>query len=185
MKTTKSLILALIFTLISTPVMPKSITKREVFKNSIAVISKMIKAVQPDLKDKKRNEIAKALYVASKKYTVDPKIMIAIIATESNFNNAAVSVSGDISLAQINTKVWDVEFDRLGLGKLDKKMLKKDEAYALNKMGKILSILKARHAKKDSKWYAIYHSKTKKFKNQYEGKVQTHLRMIASVSENY
>ena len=66
---------------------------------------------------------------------------------------------------------------------MDKKMLKKDEAYALNKMGKILSILKARHAKKDAKWYAIYHSKTKKFKNLYDGKVQNQLRMIASVSE--
>ncbi|MBY0414864.1 MAG: transglycosylase SLT domain-containing protein [Bdellovibrionales bacterium] len=185
MKTTKTLILALIFSLISMPVMPKSIGRRKVLGHNIAMISKMIKAVQPDLKDKKREEIAKALYVASKKYSVDPKIMIAIIATESNFNNAAVSVSGDISLAQINTKVWDVEFDRLGLGKLDKKMLKKDESYALNKMGKILSILQARHAKKDSKWYAIYHSKTKKFKNQYEGKVQTRLRMIASVSENF
>ena len=183
MKTTKTLIITLIFSLFSTSAMPKNIYRKNVPKNNIAMISKMIKAVQPNLKEAKRNQIAKGIFVASKKYSVDPKIMIAIIATESNFNNAAVSVSGDISLAQINTKVWDVEFNRLGVEKMDKKMLKKDEAYALNKMGKILSILKARHAKKDAKWYAIYHSKTKKFKNLYDGKVQNQLRMIASVSE--
>jgi hypothetical protein len=183
MKTAKTLILTLILSLISTPVMTKTIYKRKVSAVNVAMISKMIKAVQPDLKQQKRDQISKALFQTSKKYNIDPKIMIAIIATESNFNNAAVSVSGDISLAQINTKVWDVEFNRLGLGKIDKKLLKKDEAYALNKMGKILSILQARHSKKDAKWYAIYHSRTKKFKNQYEGKVDTRLRMIASVSE--
>jgi hypothetical protein len=183
MKTTKTLILTIILSMISTPVMPKSITAANPISRKIASISKMIKAVQPDLNDKKREQIAKALYQTSKKYEVDPKLMVAIIATESNFNNAAVSVSGDLSLAQINTKVWDVEFDRLGLGKIDKKLLKKDEAYALNKMGKILSILKARHSKKDTKWYAIYHSRTKKYKNEYQGKVETRLRMIASINQ--
>lgn len=182
MKTTKTLILALIFSLISTPVMPKSFSKAEISRYNIAVISKMIKTVQPELQEKKRNQIALALYQTSKKYAIEPKIMVAIISTESNFDNSAVSVSGDLSLAQINTKVWDAEFERLGLGKIDKKLLKADESYALNKMGKILSILKNRHAKKDAKWYAVYHSRTKKFKNAYDGKVQTRLRMIASVS---
>ncbi len=182
MKTTKTLILALIFSLISTPVMPKSFTKAEISRYNIAVISKMIQTVQPELQEKKRNQIALALYQTSKKYAIEPKIMVAIISTESNFDNSAVSVSGDLSLAQINTKVWDAEFERLGLGKIDKKLLKADESYALNKMGKILSILKTRHAKKDAKWYAVYHSRTKKYKNAYDGKVQTRLRMIASVS---
>ncbi|AUN99769.1 hypothetical protein DOM21_01950 [Bacteriovorax stolpii] len=182
MKTTKTLILTLILSLISTNVMPKSFTKAEIRAYNIATISKMIEVVEPKVNAKKREEIALALYQTTKKYAIDPKIMVAIISTESNFNNAAVSVSGDLSLAQINTKVWDAEFERLGLGKIDKKLLKADESYALNKMGKILSILKNRHAKKDAKWYAVYHSKTKKFKNAYDGKVQTRLRMIASVS---
>lgn len=182
MKTTKTLILTLILSLFSTPVMPKSFTKAEIYRYNIAVISKMIQVVQPELKEKKRNQIALALYQTSKKYAIDPKIMVAIISTESNFDNSAVSVSGDLSLAQINTKVWDAEFLRLGLGKIDKKLLRADESYALNKMGKILSILKTRHAKKDAKWYAVYHSRTKKHKNVYDGKVQSRLRMIASVS---
>ena len=182
MKTTKSLILALIISLISTNVMPKSFTKAEISAYNIAVISKMIEAVQPNLNEKKRKQISLALYQTSKKFAVDPKIMVAIISTESGFDNAAVSVSGDLSLAQINTKVWDVEFQRLGLGKIDKKLLKADESYALEKMGKILSLLKNRHAKKDAKWYAIYHSRTKKFKNIYDGKIQERFRTIASVS---
>jgi hypothetical protein len=182
MKTTKTIILTLILSMISTNVMPKSFTKAEIYKYNTMVISKMIQAVQPQMNEKKRDQVALALYQSSKKYAVDPKLMVAIISTESDFNNAAVSVSGDLSLAQINTKVWDVEFNRLGLGKIDKKLLKKDEAYALNKMGKILSILKKRHEKKDSKWYATYHSRTKKFKNAYDGKVQIKLRMIASVA---
>jgi hypothetical protein len=182
MKTLKLLTLTLILALFSAEVMPKSYTKAEIYQFNVSVINKMIKTVQPDIDDKKCKKIAIALYQTSRKYGVDPKIMIAIIATESNFNNSVVSSSGDLSLAQINTKVWDMEFARLGLDKINEKLLKKDEAYALNKMGKILSILKARHAKKDAKWYAIYHSKTKKHKERYDGKVQSHLRSIASIT---
>ena len=182
MKTTTTLILAVIFSLISTPVMPKGFTKAEITQYNTMIISKMIQVVEPGLDKDKREKIASALYQTSKKYAVDPKIMVAIISTESNFNNDAVSTSGDISLAQINTKVWDLEFARLGLHKINMKLLKKDEAYALNKMGTILSILQKRHGKKDSKWYAIYHSKTKKYKELYDTKVQSRLRMIASVS---
>ena len=185
MKTTKTIILTLILSMISTNVMPKSFTKAEIYKYNTSVIAEMIKVVQPKMNEKKRKQVSLALYQAAKKYSVDPKIMVAIISTESDFNNAAVSVSGDLSLAQINTKVWNAEFTRLGLAQINTKLLKKDEAYALNKMGKILSILKTRHAKKDSKWYAIYHSRTKKFKNAYDGKVQNKLRMIASVANNF
>lgn len=184
MKNTKILILTFILSMISTNVMSKSLKKSEINKHNIGMIADMIKVVQPRLSMKSRKKIAHDLYKVSKKYAVDPKLMVAIISTESDFNNSAVSSTGDISLAQINTKVWNAEFSRLGLAKMNIKLLKKNESYALNKMGKILSILKNRHAKKDTKWYAIYHSKTKKFKNAYDGKLQNKLRMIASVSSN-
>ena len=182
MKTIKLLFLTLFLAVFSTQAMPKGYSKKEIHQFNISTINKMIKTVQSDIDDKKCKKIALALYQTSRMYGVDPKIMIAIIATESNFNNDVVSSSGDLSLAQINTKVWDLEFTRLGLGKINEKLLKKDEVYALNKMGKILSILKARHAKTDIKWYAIYHSKTKKHKDRYDGKVQSHLRTIASMT---
>ena len=146
------------------------------------LISQMIGAVSPELNYKKRDRIAMSLYQASKKYAVDPKIMIAIIDTESDFYQDRVSSTGDLSLAQINTEIWNKEFVRMGLDKINVKLLKKDEAYALGKMGTILSILKTRHAHNDSKWYARYHSQTKSLKNIYDQKVQVRLRKIASVT---
>lgn len=146
------------------------------------LISQMIGSVSPELNQKKRDRVAMSLYQASKKYAIDPKIMIAIIDTESDFIQGAVSSTGDLSMAQINIEIWNKEFIRMGLDKIDKKLLKKDEAYALGKMGKILNILKKRHARNDTKWYARYHSHTKSLKNLYDKKVQKRLRAIASVT---
>jgi hypothetical protein len=70
----------------------------------------------------------------------------------------------------------------MGLSRLNKKKLKKDESYALNKMAEILSILKNRYAKIDQHWYARYHSQTLKYKNIYGLKVRQRMKRIASVS---
>lgn len=168
--------------ILSTTAQPLSFSKKDVDANHIALIAKMIKTVQPDLKEINANRIAKSLYNTTKKYKVDPKLMIAIIGTESDFVNTKVSTTGDLSLAQINTEVWNKEFVRLGLNQLNPKLLKKDEAYALGKMAEILNIIKARHGKKDSKWFARYHSHTKKFKDIYSIKVEKRMRMIASIN---
>lgn len=164
------------------PAMPKSFTKNELRNYNLKLISKMIESVSPELDKKKRANIAVSLYGASRKYEIDPKVMIAIIDTESDFKQEAVSSTGDVSLAQINTEIWNKEFTRMGLDKINKKLLKKDAAYALEKMGKILNILKTRHVKKDNKWYARYHSTTTKYKNMYDAKVQVKMRKIASVT---
>lgn len=179
----KTIITTFILTLIlSTTAQPLSFSKKNIDTNHTRMISRMIKVVQPDLKESSRNRIAKSLYSTTKKYKVDPKLMIAIIGTESDFVNSKVSTTGDLSMAQINAEVWNKEFDRLGLKKLNVKRLKKDEAYALNKMAEILNIIKARHSKKDSKWFARYHSHTKKFKDLYSVKVEKRMRMIASIN---
>lgn len=169
-------------TLFSTAAMPKSFTATDVTRNNVNLISKMIKVVQPELVNKDRNRIAYSLYLTTKKYNIDPKLMIAIIGTESDFVNSKVSTTGDLSLAQINTEIWNKEFVRLGLDKLNPKRLKKDENYALSKMAEILTILKKRHAKNDSQWFARYHSHTKKYKNLYSIKVEKRMRMIASIN---
>jgi hypothetical protein len=49
-------------------------------------------------------------------------------------------------------------------------------------MAEILTILKVRHGKNDSKWFARYHSQTKKYKNMYSIKVEKRMRMIASIN---
>jgi hypothetical protein len=182
MKTTILLLTFIITSTFSLPAMPKSFTKNELRNYNLKLISKMIESVTPELDKKKRANIAVSLYGASRKYAIDPKVMIAIIDTESDFYQERVSSTGDVSLAQINTEIWNKEFTRMGLDKINKKLLKKDAAYALEKMGKILNILKTRHAKTDSKWYATYHSTTKKYKNMYDAKVQTKMRKIASVT---
>ena len=181
MKTTilSTLIAALLF---STTAQSVSLSKVQVANMHTRLIAKMIHAIQPELKESAKNRIAKSLYSTTKKYKVDPKLMVAIIGTESDFVNEKVSTTGDISLAQINTAVWNKEFVRLGLDKLNPKLLKKNEAYALNKMAEILNILKARHAKKDSKWFARYHSQTKKYKNIYSIKVEKRLKMLVSIN---
>jgi hypothetical protein len=182
MKIQKIIMTIIFISLISTSTWSKNFGVNDVARNKVNLISKMIKKIQPMLDKNDRNRIAYSLYVTSKKYKIDPKLMIAIIGTESDFKNEKVSTTGDLSLAQINTAVWNKEFLRLGLDKLNPKRLKKDENYALSKMAVILNILKARHAKNDTQWFARYHSQTKKYKNLYSLKVEKRMRMIASVN---
>lgn len=159
-----------------------SFGRKDIEANHIFLISKMIKIVQPDLKKVNRNRIAKSIYLITKNYKVDPKLMVAIIGTESSFVNSKISETGDLSIAQINTRVWNKEFNRLGISSLDPKLLKRDEAYALKEMAVILNIIKARHAKTDHKWFARYHSHTKKYKDRYVIKVEKRMKMIASIN---
>ena len=168
--------------ILSTTAQPLSLSKSENDAIHIKVIAKMINMIQPELNESAKNRIAKSLYNTTQKYKVDPKLMIAIIGTESDFVNSKVSTTGDLSLAQINTEIWNKEFERLGLNKLNPKLLQKDEVYALSKMAEILNILKVRHQKNDSRWFARYHSHTKKFKNLYSIKVEKRMRMIASIN---
>lgn len=125
--------------------------------------------------------IARAIDAASRKYNISPDIFVSIIKTESNFNQAAVSVSGDISIAQINVKVWNKEFKRMKLSLIDAKKLKKSPVYAINVMGRILTIMHDRYSKKDTRWFARYHSNTQKHKLEYLSKLRIHSRMFASI----
>jgi hypothetical protein len=160
---------------------PKSYTDNEIKAIHSKIIEKMIKKIKPQLDVKKRVILANYLFRSSKKYKIDPKIMVAIIDTESDFDNTKISNTGDLSLAQINTQVWNKELARLKLPTIDPKRLLKDEKYALNQMGRILSILQTRHAEKDKKWFARYHSRTQKYKQVYSKKVESRMRMIASI----
>lgn len=182
MKNTILMTLIICSILTSTVAMPKGLSSAEAVRNQVNTISKMIKALQPELDKTNRNRIAYSLYLTTKRYKIDPKLMIAIIGTESDFRNEMISTTGDLSMAQINAKVWNKEFTRIGRASLNPKRLKKDEGYALSKMAEILIILKERHAKKDDKWFARYHSQTKKFKNLYSAKVEKRLRIIASIN---
>jgi len=185
MKTLKTLIIA---TLLVLPVLAGSKAKNAKMSSTelsnsrkIAQIAKMVKTLAPTIKESKKMNISRAIFNSSKKYGIDAKIMLAIIATESSFRSEVVSSSGDISVAQINVKVWEKEFIRLKLGSIDRKRLVNCDDYAITQMTKILSVIKKRHSKKDPQWFARYHSGTKKYKRVYKEKVQDRMRMIASI----
>ena len=97
----------------------------------------------------------------------------------NNFDQSAISSTGDYSLAQINYKVWKKELASKGV-KLDFKKLKTNHAYALEKIAIILKILKDRHSEKDQQWYGRYHSNTKKYKIRYLKKVNQQLAKLTS-----
>lgn len=149
-------------------------------------------AATPDFK--KVKEVAQALaphatdiehyawwvHSYSKKYNLDPFLVLAIIKVESDFNQKAISSTGDYSIAQINYKVWEKELKRKGI-KLNYYKLKTNYAYALEMMGYILKTLKDNYGKKDSKWYARYHSNTKKHKLAYYQRINKQLVKIRNI----
>ena len=55
-----------------------------------------------------------------------------------------------------------------------------DQAYAMETMARILSIIKNRHAKKDRRWYARYHSNTTKYKHDYLRKIEIRMKLLAA-----
>lgn len=156
--------------------------KNDLVSRNKEMLSKMIKKIQPNLSVQKTNKLAAKIYDNSIEFGVDPKIVIAILATESNFRNNVVSHTGDISMAQINEKIWNHEFTRMGQAKLDAHLMKHNENYVIYKMTKILSILKSRYQKKDPHWYASYHSQTKEFKDIYVQKLKRHFKQMHLVA---
>lgn len=146
--------------------------------NNPPVIAKMISVLKPNFSLEKRNEVATKISHALKKYKIEPQIVVAIIDAESDFNHAMVSSTGDLSMAQVNVDIWNKEFARMNLNLIEPEKLKADEAYSLEVMAQILSILKSRYEKKDRRWYARYHSKTKKHKREYLSKLNTRMKLL-------
>ena len=146
--------------------------------NKSPVIAKMISVLNPEFSSAKSNEVAVKIHQAFAKYKIEPQIIVAIIDTESNFNHELVSSSGDLSMAQVNVEVWNKEFMRMNLNLIEASKLKIDQAYSLEVMAQILQILKNRYEKKDRRWYARYHSKTKKHKREYLTKLEFRLKLL-------
>ena len=148
--------------------------------NEAPLISQMISIVQPELEVNARNKIANDIHHAIKKHKVEPQIIVALIDTESNFQYNKVSSTGDLSLGQVNVEVWNEEFKRMKLPLIQKELLViEDQGYAMEKMAQILKILKSRHAKKDRRWYARYHSNTTKYKLDYLRKIEVRMKMLS------
>lgn len=146
--------------------------------NKTPVIASMISTLKPGLTEAYRNEVASNIQQALKKYKIRPQIVLAIIDTESDFNQDAVSSTGDISMAQINVEVWNREFERMNAELIDAERLKEDKTYTMEQMGRILLLLKKRYEKVDRRWYARYHSGTKKHKHAYLTKLERRMKKL-------
>jgi soluble lytic murein transglycosylase-like protein len=116
------------------------------------------------------HQIARSTIKYSIRKNIDPVIVLAIMNQESTFNQLAVSRSGDISVAQINLKVWGKYFKKQNKFK-NKKDIIKNIDLSIDLMTDILRI-NQKNKKNDIHWFALYHSKTKKHKNEYIHKVK-------------
>ncbi len=155
---------------------------REDIPNRPPVIAKMISALNPGMNSAERQDVAIKIHHVLNKHKIAPQIVVAIIDTESSFNQDAVSSSGDLSMAQVNVEVWNKEFERMNLELIDIERVKVDKVYSLEKMAQILEILKKRYEKKDRRWYARYHSKTKKYKRLYLAKLESRMKRLEKLN---
>jgi hypothetical protein len=150
--------------------------------NDTLIISEMIGTVQPELDPTDRFKFANNIQASIAKHKVEPQIMVALIDTESDFQYTKISDTGDLSLGQVNVEVWNKEFDRLKIPLIKREdLLRQDQSYAMDVMGRILAILKKRHGKKDRRWYARYHSNTTKYKLDYLRKIEIRMQMLSQI----
>jgi hypothetical protein len=179
----KKLKIALVVALLILPVVTqkdyKFDTERKEFNEKIVEVKKKVSRLAPHLSEERQMRVAAAIESNSKKYDIPKKVLLSIIKIESNFRSNAVSPTGDYSIVQINLKIWDKEFARLGLSKIDRVKLINSDEYAIGKMCKILNIIKAR-SPRDPKWYARYHSNTPEFNEIYKLKIDKVMQTLAS-----
>jgi hypothetical protein len=145
-------------------------SKRDFFR-VVSTVNKAVLALNPrvnsDNDTTRATRVATYIAVKAKQHNLDPRILLAILSVESSFDQTAVSDTGDVSIAQINTKVWVRGMRVLLKSSLDVPRLKRDEIYAIGKMCQILSWLKMKHKSSDKWWFARYHSSTHIYKQRY------------------
>lgn len=151
---------------------PKTV---EFYETNASTIERIASAAQ---KRNSKLDNPKALYLGylitknALERQLDPLKVAAIISVESDFRLSAYNPSGDYSLAQINYRVWNVEFERLNRRPLRLKRLTTDVGYAINRMTEILEVLRKRHG---DNFYGYYHSGTPRLRIAYQGKIDSRL----------
>ena len=141
---------------------------------SVGQIESMIRVVTGKKKAQYK-EYAQSIAAWSKHYKVDPRVVVAIIMTESSFNQSAVSYTGDVGLGQVNPQIWKKEFRRMG-EKLDVPRLSNDYDYNIQKTVQILSLMRS---DSDELWIAKYHSNTPIHKIPYYASVTRKMNKIS------
>lgn len=139
-----------------------------------------IKILNPKIKDDYKKQLAKYIFHSGNQFNIDYRLFILILKVESNFNQKAISPTGDYSIAQIYYEYWSKDKRKSKLVKtkhlLDK--IKENEFFAIMVMGEILSLAKV-DMNKDWTWFAHYHSRTPKFKEKYLSSIRNEYKKIA------
>lgn len=151
----------------------------ESLSKEVIEVKKSVSKLAPHLSSDRQVKVALAIYDNSEKYNIPKKVLLSIIKIESNFKSTKVSSTGDYSIVQINLKIWNKEFKRLGLPSIDKNRIVKSDNYAISRMCIILNIIKSRHSK-DKQWYARYHSNTPEYNLIYQSKINKIMRLMAN-----
>lgn len=161
-------------------------TKRSgAFYKVVDAVENKIEVLAPHLGAKAKRRIAALVSAESLRTGISAAIMLAILKTESDFNQTAVSSTNDLSIAQINPRVWGKgdRFFKITKKHLNVARLKRDDAYAIYCMSEILRFLKAKHSKNDKWWFARYHSANPVYKEPYKRKLKFHLQKIMARDE--
>lgn len=139
-------------------------------EKQIHIYENMINGFYTGINIKNANKIARQVHKYSKEKNIPAEYVLAILKKESDFNQGAYNPSGDFSIAQINYKIWNKEYEKKTKKKLDLVKLKASSDYAIDVMTDIL-LMHKKYEDTDPLWYARYHSKTKSRKEEYANKL--------------
>jgi soluble lytic murein transglycosylase len=78
-------------------------------------LSLKITNINPYLTHQQALEIAVVIVDMAGKYGLDPRLVAAVVATESSFRAAAVSGTGDHGLVQVNARWWGEHLQEQGI----------------------------------------------------------------------
>lgn len=154
------------------------VQKKIQIKKQIVEIRNMIFKITDIRNNKHLDNLSFSIWKATYSRHLSAKLVVAIIDAESDFKQASVSKTGDISIAQINPKVWNKELKRRHKKLFNMKLLRKSEDYAIKCMTSILKELHDKFGKKDKYWYCRYHSKNHKSKMFYLKRIKAKLKLI-------
>jgi len=95
--------------------LPNHVTEIKKRERTIQDILSVLESRQTDLSSVAKEDLAEAIYDEANRYGYDPKFILALIDTESNFFNWAVSKAGAKGLMQIMPEVAQDLAQRMGI----------------------------------------------------------------------
>jgi len=84
-------------------------------QQAIGEITAVLESQRMELKNVKLEDLATVIYEEATRYNHDPKLILALIATESSFKNASVSERGAKGLMQLMPYVAEAIAQELGI----------------------------------------------------------------------